>query len=240
MRQPLSLFAALAMLALWTSQVQAQNLLDNPGLDDPPVHEGNTATGWTLETFKTNSGPSDTANFATFADREAPAGRGQWNRTFLGTTADPGQAILSQDVAGLPGLKYVMTGWAHFEPNYAGGLDGFPTDTVFALEFLGAGDTVLAGSQSIELRANGQSNDPDTSAAGGGRDWMQHMLMGTAPAGTLEVRVRASAVDMVNNPAGGQQGSFFDDFSLTIIPEPASAMLGLIGLVGLLGLARRR
>jgi hypothetical protein len=256
MKKTLSLFAALAVLALWTSQAQAQNLLVNPGLDDPPIHEGTTATGWTLETFKTNSGPSDTANFPTFADRAAPDGRGLWYRAFLGTPADPAQANLTQTVPGIAGAKYVMTGWAHFETFYPGGLDNInagtgppdptndgiasPTDTVFALEFLGATSNVLS-SVTQELRAGGQTNDPDTSATtGGGRDWRQHMLMATAPAGTVSVRVRSSLVDGILNPGVNPQSAFVDDFSLTIIPEPASVLLGLIGLVGLLGLARRR
>ncbi len=129
MRKTLSLFAALAVLALCTSRVQAQNLLVNPGLDDPPIHEGNTATGWMLETFKTNSGPSDTANFPTFADRADPAGRGLWYRAFLGTPADPAQANLTQTVPGIAGVKYIMTGWAHFETFYPGGLDNINAGT---------------------------------------------------------------------------------------------------------------
>jgi hypothetical protein len=251
MRKSLFLFAALASLALATSLVQAQNLLVNPGLDDPPVHEGNAATGWTLETFKTNSGPSDTANFPTFADRESPAGRGLWYRAFLGTAADPAQANLTQTVPGIAGAKYVMTGWAHFETFYPGGVDNInagtgppdptndgpasPTDTVFALEFLGAGNSVLS-SVTQELRAGGQTNDPDTAQ----RDWRQHMLMGTAPAGTLNVRVRSSLVNGIANPGVNPQSAFVDDFSLTIIPEPASFLLVVFGLAGLLGLARRR
>ena len=256
MRKTLSLIAALTVLALWTSQVLAQNLLVNPGLDLPAENEGATATGWTLETFKTNSGPSDTANFPNFADRADPAGRGLWYRAFLGTPADPAQANLTQTVPGIAGAKYVMTGWAHFEAFYPGGLDNInagtgppdptndgpasPTDTVFALEFLGAANNVLS-SVTTELRAAGQTNDPDTSpTTGGGRDWLQHMLMGTAPVGTVSVRVRSSMVDGILNPGVNPQSALVDDFSLTIIPEPASLMLGLIGTVGLLGLARRR
>jgi hypothetical protein len=248
----LPLFAALVVLALGTSLAQAQNLLLNPGLDDPPIHEGNTAIGWTLETFKTNSGPSDTANFANFADREAPAGRGLWYRSFLGTTADPAQANLSQSVPGLPGVKYIMTGWAHFETYYPGGLDnlnagtgppdptndgiGSKTDNFFALEFLDALNNVLPGSVQVELRADGQTNDSDTAQ----RDWMQHMLMATAPLGTVNVRVRSSMVDGIVNPGVNPQSAFVDDFSLTVIPEPASVMLGVIGVAGLLGFVRRR
>ena len=70
-------------------------------------------------------------------------------------------AHLYQDVSGTPGLLYTMEGWACFEPYFAGGRthlnlagssdtppdDGplSPTDTFFALEFLDATGTVLAG-----------------------------------------------------------------------------------------------
>jgi hypothetical protein len=236
---------ALGLVALSASLTQAQNLLVNPGLDDPPVHEGTTATGWTLDTFRTFTGPADTANFADFADREAPAGRGLWYRAFIGTPENPAQADLYQDVPGTPGMKYILNGWAHFEQFYAGGVDNLgamgeglpsPTDTVFALEFLGPADIVLPGSTSIELRANGQTNDQNPADP---REWTEHMLMAVAPPGTLEVRVRASMVNGVANQAN-PQSAFVDDFSLICIPEPASVALGLLGVLGLLGLVRRR
>ena len=251
----LTLFAAaFVALAIQSSLTHAQNLLVNPGLDDPPVHEGTTATGWTLQTFRTNSGPTDTANFPTFADRIAPAGRGLWYRAFLGTIADPAQAHLSQIVPAIPGQPYRFAGWAHFESYYPAGLDNLnsgtgppdptndgpasPTDNVFALEFLDAANNVLAGSVQIELRANGQTNDSDTAM----RDWMEHTLTGTAPAGTVNVRVRASMVNGVLNPGVNPQSAFVDDFSLTVIPEPSSVILGLISiaLTGCLGFVRRR
>ncbi len=247
-------FAVLIVLVLETSPTQAQNLLVNPGLDDPAVNEGNTATGWTLETFRTNSGPDDTANFPNFADRSAPAGRGLWYRGFLGALADPAQAHLSQTVPGLPGMMYTMTGWAHFETYYPGGVDNLnagtgspdptndgptsPTNNFFALEFLDAGNNVLIGSLQVELLADGQTNDPDTTL----RDWMEHTLMATAPLGTVNVRVRASMVDGVINPGVNPQSAFVDDFSLTVIPEPASVVLGVIAvaLTGCMRFVRRR
>lgn len=252
MRKLLCWFAALAVIALGGGMTQAQNLLTNPGLDDPPVHEGTTATGWTLITERTVSGPALTANFPTFADREAPAGRGLWYRAFVGTAADAAQATLFQDVPGIPGALYRMSGWAHFERFYPGGVDNInagtgppdptddgpasPTDTFFALQFLDGGSNVLAGSIQVELRANGQTNDPDAAI----RDWLQHSLTATAPAGTATVRVLTRMVDGIANPGVNPQSAFVDDFSLSIVPEPASVALVMIGMLGLAGLVRRR
>jgi MYXO-CTERM domain-containing protein len=142
-----------------------------------------------------------------------------------------------------------MTGWAYFEGGYAGGVDtiatgtgttreGLPslTDTFFALEFLDGSNSVLAGSVEIELRANGQVNNPDITEAT--RNWLQHTLVGTAPAGTVSVRVRASMVDGEFNIDLPHQAAWVDDFSLTAIPEPTSLLMGLLGL-GLAGAARR-
>lgn len=245
MKKLLTPFAVLGVVLLASTTANAQNLLINPGVDDPPVHEGVTATGWTLVAERTLSGPAATANFADFADREAPAGRGLWARSFIGTAADPAQAILSQVVPALPGVPYRMSGWAHFETYYAGGLDivpgagdiASPTETYFGLEFLDLGGTPLPGSVLWELRDDGgQVNDPDTAT----RDWQQHVLTATAPLGTVNVRVSASMVDGIANVGNNPQSVFFDDFSLTVVPEPASAAIGLIGVLGLLGLVRRR
>ncbi len=64
--------------------------------------------------------------------------------------------------------------------------------------------------------------------------WRQHMLMGTAPAGTASVLVTAYALDMVPNEnlAPGGQSAFFDDFSLDCVPEPASTVLAIRTALG--------
>jgi hypothetical protein len=158
-------------------------------------------------------------------------------------------ADLIQSVPGTPGQQYKMTGWAYFEGGYAGGVDtidplsgatraGMPslTDTFFALEFLDSSNNVLAGSVVTELRAAGQVNNPDTTEMT--RNWMQHTLIGTAPVGTVSVRVRASMVDGEFNVDLPHQAAWVDDFSLEAIPEPATWLTGMIGLA-LLGAARR-
>ena len=67
-------------------------------------------------------------------------------------------------------------------------------------------------------------------------------MTATSPAGTAKVLVTAYALDMVPNVnmAPGGQSAFFDDFSLRVIPEPASMTLGALALLGMFGLTRRR
>jgi PEP-CTERM motif len=268
MRKPHLLPLLAGALVLSVSGLgQAQNLLINGVLDDPDVHETNIATGWVLQEgpFIPGTPPlvpdfnPDTASFARFADHTsspAPApgdgvGRGLWLRAFTGSAAQGGNQVfahLTQTVPGTPGAPYQMSAWSLFETHYAGGVDRLnadmtesivdsmdgldsPTDTFLALEFLDAANSVLPGSVEIELRADGQTN---------GAGWGQHFLSATAPAGTVLVQVRGSMIDGVANPAANPQSAFLDDFSLSVIPEPATMALGLLGVLGLLGLVRRR
>jgi hypothetical protein len=246
MKRSLPALAALGLAALAPCASQAQNLLFNPDLGLPLT--GDVApTGWTLTESPVPD--RDSATLTDFADHTTPGAdnRGLWLKPFEGNF--PGfpdvlsvDADLTQAVPGIPGTRYQMSGWARFEGGYAGGVDtlhpsaprqGTPlTDTVFALEFLNAGSSLLGGT-SIELKAAGQTNN---------NEWLQHSFSAVAPAGTAFVRVRASMIDGEFNAdlsPGPGQSAFFDDFSLTIIPEPGTGLLGLLGLAGL-GAARRR
>jgi hypothetical protein len=225
---------ALGLFVCGVGSARAQNLLTNGDLDDPGIHESDTITAWTLTETRQSGGAVNSATAASFANHTPgpptlppPAVRvGLWYRSFAGTVDDTVGADLTQTVPGTAGQPYWLRGWSRFEAQYPGGVAGDPTDTVFAMDFLGTGGSLLS-TASIELFADGQTN-------GGG--WREHTLLGIAPAGTLQVRVRSS---MLNGHvvAANPQSAFVDDFSLTI-PEPSS--LALVSLGGAAVLARRR
>jgi hypothetical protein len=238
MRHGSILRAALCACALGlfvcAGSARAQNLLVNGDLDDPGIHESDVITGWTLTESIQSGGAVNSATAASFANHTPgpptlppPAVRvGLWYRAFAGTETDTVNADLTQVVPGTPGQPYWLRGWSRFEAQFPGGVAGDQTDTFFAIDFLGAGGSVLSTAQ-IELLADGQTN-------GGG--WREHTVLGIAPAGTLQVRARAS---MVNGhvAAANPQSAFVDDFSLTI-PEPAG--LSALALAGAALAVRRR
>jgi len=249
-----------ALVFCLAGSAPAANLLLNPSFADPAVG-GNPAAPWvSLEGPAPSTNTMSQASFGVNSNHDGTAGvfLQPWRGGSSGN-APLVFAHLTQTVAGTPGLTYIMTGWARFEVNYAGGADNLdsdgmhtgdnlsdmmgppsPTRTYFALEFLDAGNSVLPGSVEIELRANGQPNDNfGTNTTVADATWFQHTLMSVAPLGTVNVQVRASMIDGIKN-LDPSQSAFFDDFSLEAVPEPASAVLGLIGVLGLVGLARRR
>jgi hypothetical protein len=71
-------------------------------------------------------------------------------------------------------------------------------------------------------------------------DYKQFTVAATAPAGAARVRARASMLNAMANPAGGGQAFVVDDFVLTAVPEPASAVLCLLAAAGSLACVRRR
>jgi len=239
MRTSFGFLAALAggTMCLMVTGVNAQNLLLNPNLDSPGIHESDAVDDWTLT--ETPGGTVNSATMASFANHNAGGVVGLWLRSFeglfFGSGFEPVGAQLSQTVPGTAGLPYTFTGWSRWEANYSGGLTTIPasapggerpspTNTYMEMRFLDAGNSAIS-SVLLDLRTV-QSNDGV---------WRQFSLSGVAPANTANVLVTAYAIDMV--PVGGAQSPFFDEFSLTV-PEPTS--LSLIGLGGLALLARRR
>jgi hypothetical protein len=200
----------------------AAEQLTNGGLNlGPPP----PPPGWTL----TESG-GNTAELQGFADHPGDPGElGLWLRPFE-TGTPTGDATLSQTVGVSPGREITFSGWSRWEANYVGGVVATPTDTLMEMQFLDAGNNAVGAPITLDLRTE-QMND---------NTWRQHSLMGVVPLGATQLRVSAIANDMFNNPAGGGQSAFFDDFSVVSVPEPASAMMLLFSAIGLFGWSRRR
>jgi hypothetical protein len=134
---------------------------------------------------------------------------------------------LQQAVPGFPGRNYVMTGWAGAEANFMG-------TGQFAIDFLNSGGNPIS---SVELNLNAAGL---LTPNGQPFNYKQFTLSGISPAGTTSVRARASMLNGLSNPAGGGQAYVVDDFTLSQIPEPTSALLCLCALAGALGIIRRR
>jgi len=158
---------------------------------------------------------------------------GVFFKPFTGNATDGATtAHLYQDNPATPGLEYLLTGWAGAEPNALG-------DYFFALDFLDAGNGLLASSE-LDLIGAGLFDDN-----GQPFDYKQFSLSAVAPAGAATVRARISMVDAMANPAGGGQAFVVDDFVLTSsdtgrVPEPATGLLAATGIAALAWGRRRR
>jgi hypothetical protein len=164
-----------------------------------------------------------------------------WFKPYVGTFTEiagvkqeDNFAHLFQTVAGTAGKRYTMTGFAAAETHFAGGVTNLnwatgdpgspspdpnnftdgrlsPTDAFFTLEFLNASNVVLDFEQ-IELKEAGLVNN--SVANWTNAVWTQFTVTGIAPAGTTQVRVKASLIDGVANIGADPQSLFVDAFSL--------------------------
>lgn len=164
---------------------------------------------------------TDTLAFIDFANNTPGGQQGMWLRAFSGTGAIPTDGILSQTVPGVPLGEYTFSASSFWEPNYSGDsqtFSGTVTDTLMKIEFLDGGGLPIAGSTQtldLDLGPDGIA-DPDAVTGDGQRNdstWRQFSVDGTAPAGTVSVRVSASGIDMYNTGTS-PMSAFFDDFSL--------------------------
>jgi hypothetical protein len=255
MKRMLTLFLVAGLMAYGATAAKAVNLLANPDLDHTAISTQIAATpvSWTAASSKSATGVfNDGESSEGFANVQQPVGDcggsgcGLFFKPFQGNLANPNavppvaanlvSASLSQDVAGMAGAKYSLTGWAGAEANYVGLSD--PTvKSQFVLQFLDGANAVL-GSSTLDLNTVGLG----TSGLPNPFGYNTYTVSGTAPAGTVTVRSIAQMLNAYNNPLGGGQAFVVDSFDLekSVVPEPASILLGLVAAAGVFGLARRR
>lgn len=253
MRKLTFLMATLAVVAIASQELAAQELLTDGTFESNNTDNGgagssttNTSGAWTLtsnqpDTTGADAGNAETGRFqqAPFADNNGGGRVGIWFRSFEGNQDQgdlPADAEFSQTVAAGPGL-YRLTFWEQHEENFTVLSTG---KAEVAMDFLDSANLVL-GSVAFDLfstaptRLNNVTPSPPP--------FIFNELFGEAPAGTSSITVRATMEDGVNfieiDPGQNFQTLSLDDFSLTQVPEPTSALLASLALLGFV-IRRRR
>jgi hypothetical protein len=218
--------AAAAALALTTLTTQAQNLLTDPGFE--------------LQTTAPNPNPTGIPGWANFGGAnflETPlAHSGNW---VLDTPDNGGGYSVPgtyQALAASPGETFTLSGWV-YTPNVL-----VANDNDFAILqlsfFSGAPPNNYAGGTSTGPAVGVNVGDP---AGGGGVAlpqgvWTFASVTAVAPAGTASLGAYILDIN-----ADANADFYFDDMSLTAVPEPSTLVLaGLGGLSMLLFLRQQK
>jgi hypothetical protein len=244
MKQILVCLAAIVCIAAFSTVAHAQcgvlgvECLINGNLDIGTAGGAGlpgTAPPWTL----TNTGNATAAQFQPdFADNTGV--NGIWYRSFLGgpTMQEPNRPLVS---ANLSQTTLPVTAAGTYQLQF---------ERVVENNFMAGAMTATLSSSSGPSVTRNLLLDKITAATytGGGFD----TVATTAPGYNINVAMNLPGVlagdtltvslAMVDGDDSGTnpQSVVADNFRLARVPEPASAVLGLIGVFGLLGVARRR
>jgi hypothetical protein len=209
-RSYFTLLAAVAVVALAASSAAAQNLLDNPGFEDPVTNNGAPFDdNW--EAF--TGGGTTTSNNSNLQPRS-----GAQHLLLQILASNNNFAGAFQDVTVAAGQSLTFSGW----------------NKAVALPLgLGAEHRIEWRSASAEVGRTGNIVPALTT------DYTQFSMTAVAPAGAIIGRV-VYAVQTFGPEPGDTGTVYLDDMSATVIPEPASAALVATCALGLFSARRRR
>lgn len=142
----------------------------------------------------------------------------------------PVQSTLSQTVGLLPASAEIATGTATFDLSFwyndADALDGGQLDMTF---FDTAGGTLAT------LSLGDRSSNGTAIPGSASKEWVFRSLTGDVPVGAVSAQI-----DLLTQRYGGSATNVsFDDFTLTVIPEPSVALLATAAGMALAGRRRR-
>jgi hypothetical protein len=184
---------------------------------------GATPSGWTVDATKSISGTFfDGASSEPWCNVNDPGGSGVFFKPFQGNAAEADLLSVQfyQDNPATPGTKFVLSGYAAGEANYCG---FFTTNnplprTLFVIQFLNAGNTVIASNGFDLITAGLPSGGPGSMST-----FHYSTPQVTAPANTVSVRAGAMMLNAYSTT--GAQSFFVDDFSLESEAPPGSPVI---------------